>query len=113
MSDLPYESRYRNILSLALPIIGGMTSQSVLNLVDTAMVGQLGDTALAAVGVASFVNFMLIAFVTGLSASVQAMVSRRKGEGNQARLAVPLNGGLLLAVIISIPCTLVFYLLLN
>ena len=43
-------ARLREVLRLALPIIGGMVSQNVLNLVDTAMVGTLGPTALAAVG---------------------------------------------------------------
>ena len=48
----------KEVLDLALPIIGGMVSQNILNLVDTAMVGSLGDAALAAVGMAGFVNFM-------------------------------------------------------
>jgi len=48
------KERRSAILVLALPIIGGMVSQNVLNLVDTWMVGQLGDAALAAVGIASF-----------------------------------------------------------
>lgn len=101
--------RYKRILGLGLPIIGGMISQNVLNLVDTAMVGQLGDVALAAVGTASFVNFMIIAFVTGLSSSVQALVARRKGENRTAEMAIPLNGGLLIALVIAIPWTLGFY----
>ena len=73
--------RRQRILSLALPIIGGMVSQNVLNLVDTAMVGVLGVAALAAVGMASFANFMASAFITGLSAGVQAIAARRLGEG--------------------------------
>ena len=103
-------SRIRTILVLALPIIGGMVSQNVLNLVDTAMVGSLGEDPLAAVGIASFVNFMSIAFVTGLSAGVQAMAARRLGEGRHTELAAPLNGGLLLALIFSIPITVACYL---
>ncbi len=80
-----------------------MLSQNVLNVVDTAMVGSLGDVALAATGQGSFLNFMAIAFVTGLSAGVQAMAARRKGEGREGELAVPLNGGLLLAVALAVP----------
>ena len=38
-------ARRERIFALALPIIGGMVSQNVLNLVDTAMVGTLGDAA--------------------------------------------------------------------
>ena len=96
-------SRIRTILALALPIIGGMVSQNVLNLVDTAMVGYLGDEALAAVGIASFGNFMAMAFITGMGAGVQSMAARRKGEGNTDSMAVPLNGGLVLAAGLALP----------
>jgi MATE family multidrug resistance protein len=96
-------SRLAAILDLALPIIGGMASQNLFNLVDTAMVGRLGPVALAAVGVASFTTFMCMAVVMGLSAGVQAMASRRKGEGRLAETAVPLNGGIVIALCVSIP----------
>jgi putative MATE family efflux protein len=91
------EERRRTILTLALPIIGGMASQNVLNLVDTAMVGLLGAPELAAVGMGSFANFMATAFIMGLSAGVQALAARRLGQGRVGETAVPLNGGLLLA----------------
>lgn len=99
-------SRRREIWALSLPIIGGMTSQNVLNLVDMAMVGQLGSSALAGVGLASFINFMAMALVTGLSASVQAIAARRIGEGRPEQAAAPLNGGLILAVLIGLPISL-------
>lgn len=101
--------RRTRILGLALPIIGGMISQNVLNLVDTAMVGQLGDAALAGVGLGSMLNFMAIAFITGMSAGVQAMAARRKGEGADGETAVPLNGGLLLAAAIALPASIALY----
>ncbi len=105
---LTVERRAR-ILGLALPIIGGMISQNVLNLVDTAMVGQLGKEALAGVGLGSMLNFMAIAFITGMSAGVQAMAARRKGEGADDETAVPLNGGLLLAAGLAIPASLILF----
>ncbi|MGB9340490.1 MAG: MATE family efflux transporter [Polyangiales bacterium] len=95
--------RRRRILGLALPIIGGMLSQNVLNLVDTAMVGTLGDAALAGVGLGGFANFLFSAFILGLSAGVQAMAARRVGEGRLGETAIPLNGGLLLALLIAVP----------
>lgn len=98
----PAERRKR-ILGLALPIIGGMISQNVLNLVDTGMVGTLGDAALAGVGLGGFLNFLLSAFILGLSAGVQAMAARRVGEGRRTETAIPLNGGLLLAVSMAVP----------
>jgi multidrug resistance protein, MATE family len=90
-------------MALALPIIGGMGSQTLLNLIDTFMVSQLGKDAVAAVGLASFLNFLCTAFITGMSAGVQAMAARRKGEGRDSETAVPLNGGLLVVACLAIP----------
>jgi putative MATE family efflux protein len=99
--------RRRQILSLALPIIGGMVSQNILNMVDTFMVGQLGDAALAAVGLGSFANFMLVSLVTGMSSGVQATAARRLGQGRTSETAVALNGGLVLSLVVGVPLAVV------
>lgn len=99
--------RRKRILTLALPIIGGMVSQNVLNLVDTAMVGSLGDAALAGVGLGAFLNFLLTSPLLGLGAGVQAMAARRVGEGREDEVAVPLNGGLVVGVCVGIPLSAV------
>ncbi len=103
--------RRREILALALPIIGGMTSQNILNLVDTAMVGRLGPAALAGVGIVSFVSFLSVAAVTGMSSAVQALAARRVGEGRTAETAVSLNGGLLIALAYGLPMSLMLWFL--
>ncbi|MEZ4266707.1 MAG: MATE family efflux transporter [Myxococcota bacterium] len=103
--------RLHTILGLGLPIIGGMVSQNVLNLVDTAMVGSLGDAALAGVGLGSFVTFMAQSFVMGLGSGVQAMAARRVGEGRLDAAARPLNGGLALALSFALPISVVVALL--
>ncbi|NOY91538.1 MAG: MATE family efflux transporter [Deltaproteobacteria bacterium] len=95
--------RRRRILTLALPIIVGMLSQNVLNLVDTGFVGGLGDDALAGVGLGGFLNFLASALVLGISAGVQAMSARRLGEGRRSEAAIPLNGGLLIVLGFAVP----------
>jgi len=99
----PDRERRRPIWAIALPIMGGMMSQNILNLVDIGMVGRLGDAALAATGIGSFANYLAMAFIIGLSAGVQALAARRLGEGREAETAIPLNGGLLLALAIGLP----------
>ena len=99
----PDRERRRRVWSIALPIMGGMMSQNVLNLVDIGMVGRLGDSALAATGVGGFSNYLAISFIIGLSAGVQALAARRLGEGREDETAIPLNGGLILSLIIGIP----------
>lgn len=86
-----------------------MASQNLINLVDTAMVGTLGDQALAAVGMGGFVNFMAVSFMMGMSSGVQATCARWKGAGRSGEIALPLNGGLLLAVLICVPLAIVLY----
>lgn len=100
-------NRFAAIMAIALPIMGGMVSQNILNIVDTAMVGALGKVSLAAVGLASMANFMCIAFITGISSGVQAIAARRKGEERDAEMAVPLNGGLLMALLLGVPLTVI------
>lgn len=99
-------SRSREIWKLSAPIIAAMVSQNVLNLVDTAMVSHLGAAALAGVGLASFLNFMAFSAITGLSPAVQAMAARRVGEGRLDETALPLNGGIVLSVVIGVPLSL-------
>lgn len=93
--------RRRRIFGLALPIIGGMVSQNLLNIVDTAMVGFLGDAALAAVGLGGFVVFMCQALILGISTGVQTSAARRRGEGRDERAAGILNSALLMVLVIA------------
>ncbi|MGV6851263.1 MAG: MATE family efflux transporter [bacterium] len=104
---MPNAERTKKILSIALPITGGMISQNILNLVDAGMVGYLGDIALAATGIGGFANFMAVALVLGLSSGVQAVASRRLGEGKKEQTGIALDGGLLLALCIGIPLSFI------
>ena len=90
----------RRILGLGLPIFGGMASGALLTLVDTALVGQLGYRELAAVGLGSMAAWIYLGFFAGFTVAVQAIVSRRVGEGAPPeRYAVGLNAALLLIAI--------------
>ncbi len=86
-----------------------MVSQNILNLVDTAMVGTLGDAALGAVGLGGFIMFMCQAIILGLSPAVQAMAARRVGEDRINESAGALNAGLLLSVIGGLALTIALW----
>ena len=88
-----------------------MLSQSLLNLVDAALVGPLGSDALAAVGAASYAIFVAMAVIAGLSSGVQAQVARRFGAGHINTCATPVNHGLLLAISITLPFSVCLVLL--
>ena len=88
--------RSRELLLLAGPIILGMSSQSLLNLVDTAMVGAIGPIPQAAAGLGGFGFWMLANLLLGLGTGVQAMCSRRDGEGKPEAAGAVLDSPLLL-----------------
>ncbi|MEA2117495.1 MATE family efflux transporter [Halovibrio sp. HP20-50] len=96
--------RHGKVVRLALPIMLGMLSQSMLNLVDAALVGHLGEVALAGVGVGGYVMFMLTALVFGLSSSVQAQTAQRIGACQDS--AQPLRSGLFIGLLVALPLSL-------
>jgi len=102
------QTRLNRILLIGVPIIGSMLSQSITNLIDAAMVGQLSDVALAGVGIGSYANFLCVSVMMGLSAAVQAIVARHYGARRIRRTTEPLFAGLLLTLLIGIPSTLLF-----
>ncbi|MDP6525903.1 MAG: MATE family efflux transporter [Kiritimatiellia bacterium] len=101
--------RLRKVLSISLPIMAGMTSQNILNLVDTVMVGRLGAVSLSAVGIGGVAGFLAISLFLGLSPGVQAIAARRKGEGKDSETAFSLNAGILLAVLAGVPFAFILY----
>ena len=103
--------RYSALALLAWPIVLGLLSQNIFNIVDMMMVGRLGETALGAVGLANYNNFMAAAALMGLSSGVQALAARRIGEGRTSESAIPLNGALLLSLLGGIPIALALWIL--
>lgn len=91
-----------------MPIVLGMLSQSILNLVDAAMVAHLGSEALAGVGIGSYAAFLTVSLVMGLSAAVQTLVARRMGAKQSDQAGKPLMAGLILGSLIALPLTLIF-----
>ena len=99
MSDS--RGRAGRILAIGIPILGGMGSSALLSLVDTAMVGWLGSAELAAVGLGSFASWIYLGFFQGLTIAVQALVSRRVGQGRIGEAGASLNAALLLLVAVA------------
>ena len=95
--------RSRELLVLSIPILLGMASQTVLNLVDTAMVGRLGPAPQGAAGLGSFAFWVLANLVIGVGTGVQATVSRRDGEDEPESAGAALDTGLILAFAVGLP----------
>ncbi|MGA1677583.1 MAG: MATE family efflux transporter [Pseudomonadales bacterium] len=79
MIGLPDRERRGRILRLGLPIMGGMSTYTFLELLDILFVGYLGTTALAAVGLSILVTFAYLALFGGVTIAVQAPTARLVG----------------------------------
>src|SRR5687767_16014683 len=75
-------SRYdREILRLAVPALGALAAEPSYILVDTAIVGHLGRSQLAALGIAATVLGGLFAILNFLQYGTTAQVARASGAG--------------------------------
>ena len=87
------KERFGTIFKLAYPITIALSSSLIMALIDIAMVGTLGNSAVAAVGLASFSYTLITALVAGIAPAVQGLVARRRGEGSTELSCLPLNSG--------------------
>ena len=113
MNLLPRNSYYKQILNLALPAIAGLSTQMVLSLVDSALVGRLDEAkyALAAMGLGVLATWALISFFSSLATGTHVLVARKYGEKDFNACSITLNNSLIVAVIIGSIVALVAVLL--
>jgi putative MATE family efflux protein len=86
------------VWDLAYPAIVTMVSQTIMWTVDSAMVGHVGKTELAAVGLGGLMVFTLYSFFIGLSYSINTYVSQSLGARNYSNCARYMWQGLYLGI---------------
>ena len=80
---MPDASLTKRILALAIPSLGALIAEPLFLLTDTAMVGHLGASALASLGLASTVLTTVIGLLIFLAYATTPIVARRLGAGNR------------------------------
>ena len=91
------------LLRLALPIAAQSLMMTVLNLVDTVMVGRLGEVEIAAIALGNQIFFLLMLFLLGVGSGGAVFAAQYWGQGDVAgvrkalavSLRVALGGALL------------------
>ena len=97
----------RRLAPLALPIAFQNLLTSTFAAVDTVMVGQLGDTAIAAVGAAAQIAFFINMIMFGVASGGAVFISQYWGAGDHRRIHNA-HGLMLLA---TVPTAIVFSLI--
>ncbi|OFY99514.1 MAG: hypothetical protein A2491_05055 [Bacteroidetes bacterium RIFOXYC12_FULL_35_7] len=73
---------YKNIWSIAYPIILGSIAQNIVNITDTAFLGHYGQVELAASAIAGIFYFGVFMLGYGFAIGTQIIIARRNGEQN-------------------------------
>jgi putative MATE family efflux protein len=97
MKDLTEEPILGHLLKMALPICVGMIFQTLYFLIDLYFVARLGDDALAGVGAAGNVTFLVIALTQVLGVGTVALISHAAGRKDQADATLVFNQSLVLS----------------
>ena len=98
MKDLTQGSIVRNILAMAAPMAAGMIFQTLYFLVDLYFVAGLGDAAVAGVGAAGTLMFVIMALTQVLGVGAVALIAQAVGRRDQADANLVFNQSVLFAV---------------
>ncbi len=84
------------LLGMAFPIMFSMLVQALYNIIDSMFVARISDTALTAVSFAYPVQMLVVSVSVGTGVGVNALLSRRLGEGNREAANKIAHNGILL-----------------
>jgi putative MATE family efflux protein len=98
MKDLTQGSIVGNILAMAAPMAAGMIFQTLYFLVDLYFVAELGDAAIAGVGAAGTLMFVIMALTQVLGVGAVALIAQAVGRRDQPDANLVFNQSVLFAV---------------
>lgn len=79
---------FQSILKLMIPISMQNLLLNSLNLIDTIMVGQLGDISIAGVGIANQIYFLLNLFIFGVTSATAIFTSQYWGNKDIEKIKI-------------------------
>lgn len=102
------------IMKFMLPLLFGNLFQQAYNMADTAIVGQtLGADALAAVGVSSSVQFLVLGFCIGIACGFAIPIATEFGADRKSEMRRYVYHGAVITAIFAVVLTVVCALLCN
>jgi MATE family multidrug resistance protein len=84
LAATPRAGSVREVAQIAFPIVLSQTSQTLMHLVDSIIVGQLGPAQLGALGFAGIWVFTVFSLFNGCATGVQTFVSQCHGAGDDS-----------------------------
>src|SRR4051812_38112357 len=107
--DLTEGSVDRHLVAMATPIAAGMLFQTLYFLVDLYFVGRLGRAAIAGVGSAGNLTFLVMALTQVLGVGTVALIAQAVGRKEQERANLVFNQSSILAIAALLSCLVLGY----
>lgn len=102
LKELFYDKKfYKMVLFLALPIILQNLIASSVNMLDTLMIGRVGEVELAAVGIANQFYFIFSLFIMGISSGCAVFIAQLWGKRDKNNIQKVLGIGIISSVLIT------------
>jgi MATE family multidrug resistance protein len=101
----------RTVVRLAWPVVIQQFSFATLQLVDTFLVGHLGEDALAGVGLASIMYWFPLSGMFAISIGATAVVARNVGAGNRQQAELTMRAAQLMALAWGVLLGVLFFVL--
>jgi len=103
---LPDKDFMNKFLTIAIPVTLQQFLTSSLNLTNNIMVGQLGDSSVAAVGLANQVYFVLSVILSGIGGGISVYISQFWGSQKYDQVKKVVS----LSMVITLTAALIFFL---
>ncbi|WP_310550880.1 MATE family efflux transporter [Paenibacillus glufosinatiresistens] len=101
---------YRDIYKIAIPVTLQSLIMAILTLTDQLMVGQLGDVAIASVGISNKIYAVVSVSLAGLATGVSIYAAQFWGKGDKKSISGLLGLGLMIGLGLSLLFTVPIHL---
>lgn len=102
MKDLTQGSVTKHLLNMSAFMAISMVVQTAYLLLDMYWVGHLGKEAIAAVGVAGNLNFIVLALTQMLAVGTTALISQAAGRKDQPRAELIFNQSVVMSIFVGV-----------
>lgn len=93
---------YKTLFLIGIPVMFQNLLSTVLNLLDTLMIGQVGKNELAGVGLANQIFFIMILLIFGINSGASVFISQFWGRKDLLNIKKTMGIGLIFGTVVSL-----------
>lgn len=109
MNKMETKSILYLIVTMSLPPLASMFLQYTYNFVDCIFVARISENALTAASLSFPITTLMLAISIGIGVGINVLVSRKLGEKNYDQADNITSHGIILAAILGVVFTIIFY----